>query len=347
MSEVIPLGASVDTLWLSVPVTAAHDGSGDAVANSTDSIDVLVRNIGDWPVEVKVDSGEWTVLNQRNSKFFDISMATSTVRLRKGQIAATGLVRLEISSLQGTYVADGEAVDLGGGAGAAAFTDLTDAPASVVPNAMVCGNNAGTGLLFQGTLAAFLTAARSEGRWFQASREVTEDMDMSGWDRTVFAVPIALPDPDGRSMELGVEITIPPDVAVSAKMGIYADDNGLPGARVSVSAAFTLDPAAVEAHVAVTAPTAGGAYWLAFNMDTPGGTTPSLRGIVGSSLSDNRRYLGQETSPAGYGYVCVQNVGTVSFPDAIPTTLAAPSLTRSTGTGDPECPMMFYRYVSP
>jgi hypothetical protein len=125
MSEVLPVGANVQSTWLNVSVTAANGGAGDAVSNSTDSLDVLVRNVGDWPVEVKVDSGEWIVLDQLKYKVFDVSLATSTIRLRKGVIADAGLVRLEIASLVGTYAVDGENLSLGG---ASSFLDLTDAP---------------------------------------------------------------------------------------------------------------------------------------------------------------------------------------------------------------------------
>lgn len=113
-----PVSASVDIAWVEVVVTAANGGAGDVFVNSTNSSDVLVRNIGERPIEVNVDAGEWFVLESRHTKRFDISLALSTLRLRKSTGGLAGLARVEIESLSGAYTANEDAVGLGN------FSDL-------------------------------------------------------------------------------------------------------------------------------------------------------------------------------------------------------------------------------
>ncbi len=131
MQSVKPLGVRVETVWAEVAVTSDWGGDGEAVANTTDSISVTLRNVGDFSIEYQIDSDAWTRLELRNSIALDVSLATTTIRFRKSQFGGVGVARLEIESLTDYYVVDGHAVELGGGG---AFTDLTDASSVDLPS---------------------------------------------------------------------------------------------------------------------------------------------------------------------------------------------------------------------
>lgn len=137
MQSVRPVGAvrereSVEVV--EVAVSSAAGGSGTLFANATDSTSVTLRNIGDWSFEFRVDAGNWTRLELRNSIEFQVSLATTSIRLRKCAFCNDGLAQLQIESLTGTYEVDGRVVDLGGDAsGPVAFEDLTDAASVDLP----------------------------------------------------------------------------------------------------------------------------------------------------------------------------------------------------------------------
>jgi len=131
MQTVTPVLAVRESAWAEVVVSSAWGSAGTVFENTTDSTFVTLRNIGEWPLEYQVDAGAWTILEPRIAVHFDdVSLATTTFRLRKGVLNFPSAARFEIDSLTGDYTVDDRPVTLGGTGepgGSVAFGDLTDA----------------------------------------------------------------------------------------------------------------------------------------------------------------------------------------------------------------------------
>lgn len=117
MQGVIPIGVKCEKVWVDVPVTAAWGGAGTAVADTTDSVSVTLFNSGRVPIEYRIGSGAWTRLEERHSDLLLVSLASTTIRLRKTESGVAGAVSLQIESLTTEYVADGHEVEIGDGSG--------------------------------------------------------------------------------------------------------------------------------------------------------------------------------------------------------------------------------------
>lgn len=114
MRSTTPVSTVRETQLVEVAVTSAWGGSGEAFANTTASNFVTLRNVGPFPVEYRIDSGEWIRLELRNSIQLAVSLATTTIRLRKSEFGGVGGARFEIESITGEFTADGHPVELGG-----------------------------------------------------------------------------------------------------------------------------------------------------------------------------------------------------------------------------------------
>lgn len=132
MQGVIPSGTRRDVKWVEKSVVSDWGGDGEVVADTTDSISATLRNIGAFTFEYRVDSGNWARLEPRNAILLDVSLATSTIRLRRAEFGGSGIARLEIESLTGVTIDEAglklAGIDVGaaGGAGPLAMSLVVD-----------------------------------------------------------------------------------------------------------------------------------------------------------------------------------------------------------------------------
>ena len=153
----VPLEVGRNEVWTTIDVTAAWDGAGDLIANTTDSYRAIVRNINVFPFDCQLNGGEWVSLGHLKCVTLDGSLATNSFRVRKGRYSGTCTARLEVLSALNQPLVDGDTeVSLAGVGGATAFTDLSDAPATLVGGSYL-GTNA------DGSAIECLSAAGPEG----------------------------------------------------------------------------------------------------------------------------------------------------------------------------------------
>jgi len=162
MQSVTPVLAVRESDWVEVAVTDTWGGAGSALDNTANSTSVMLRNIGAFAFEYRVDSGDWTRLEVHTSVNFDVSLASATIRLRKAEFGDDGLARFEIESLTGQFVVSNDHPVSGPG-GATAFTQLTDAPATIAPHEILAGSPEGSGVVFVGGLSAYCSQLGSPG----------------------------------------------------------------------------------------------------------------------------------------------------------------------------------------
>lgn len=108
---VTPVNATVVTSQSSITVSAAAGGAGDIVANSTDTLFVVLRNIGSEDCEYRVDAGAWTRLGFRSSVQLDINLSVNVIRVRKVANANNASLALDTHTLSGSFSVGDDALD--------------------------------------------------------------------------------------------------------------------------------------------------------------------------------------------------------------------------------------------
>lgn len=105
MSERISLTVGTVIKVISTAVTAAHDSSGTVVVDATDSVSVVLRNIGTDPFAYKVGAGAWAQLESRNAAKLDISLSEVQIKLRRVARFDAGRAQLDIATLDAKIAA--------------------------------------------------------------------------------------------------------------------------------------------------------------------------------------------------------------------------------------------------
>lgn len=105
MSERISLTVGTVIKVISTAVTAAHDSSGTVIVDTTDSVSVVLRNIGTDPFAYKVGAGAWAQLESRNAAKLDISLSEVQIKLRRVARFDAGRAQLDIATLDAKIAA--------------------------------------------------------------------------------------------------------------------------------------------------------------------------------------------------------------------------------------------------
>lgn len=114
MSERISLTVGTVIKVISTAVTAAHDSSGTVVVDTTDSVSVVLRNIGTDPFAYKVGAGAWAQLESRNAAKLDISLSEVQIKLRRVARFDAGRAQLDIATLDAKIAAGDYSMPAGG-----------------------------------------------------------------------------------------------------------------------------------------------------------------------------------------------------------------------------------------
>lgn len=95
----VPVSGQVDVAKFKVAVQSAYGSAGAAFANSTDATSVEVVNDNSmWPVEYQVGAGPWSQLLSFQSTSLEISLAATSLKLRRAQSALAGSVEITVNS---------------------------------------------------------------------------------------------------------------------------------------------------------------------------------------------------------------------------------------------------------
>lgn len=148
-----PVIASIAEATVSVTVSSAAGGAGAAVANTTKTIHVILRNNGDTDFEYRVDAGSWVSLRNRSDVRLEIDLSVNTLSTRKAANQGNGVAVLELFSFDGTFaIPEADPIDVNQSrineqTGVAYTLALTDAGGQVdmnnaAPNTLTIPTNA-------------------------------------------------------------------------------------------------------------------------------------------------------------------------------------------------------------
>lgn len=114
----IAMEAEAATHIVDVSVTAAYGSGGQAVADASDSISVLMLNTGAWPIEYQViaiggsPTSAWRRLIASSDVTLAISLAAQSLLVRKAEFSGPCSVQLAIEMITGNVLGEGADVPL-------------------------------------------------------------------------------------------------------------------------------------------------------------------------------------------------------------------------------------------
>lgn len=114
-----PVSATKTVTQRDQAITAAYGSAGDSITHSAATSRVQVGNLlsPKWEIQYRVGSGAWETVGPGKSKWLDIDLSTTTLKVRRSEFApASVTVGLIIEGLPTSLVADtggGATVDVG------------------------------------------------------------------------------------------------------------------------------------------------------------------------------------------------------------------------------------------
>jgi len=146
-----PVSATKTATQRDQAITAAYGSAGDSITHSAATSRVQVGNLlsPKWEIQYRVGSGAWETVGPGKSKWLDIDLSTTTLKVRRSEFAlASVTVGLIIEGLPTSLVAatgGGATVDVGAVSGAGIPFASLPAAASV-PGAVYKINDFGRGV---------------------------------------------------------------------------------------------------------------------------------------------------------------------------------------------------------
>jgi hypothetical protein len=147
----------------------------------------------------------------------------------------------------------------------------------------------------------------SENRHYRVGTGPIGDFDLDGFAPVMYAAPMYLANPQDFNQWIGeIYVTTKGTGGQPFKMGIYADDSGYPGAKVSESVEGDVGDGGVGsdgelfAVTLSTPPTERGWYWVAALFSAPGTTNAVIKGRGGSLDSFDSAMMGYEDGGINY-----------------------------------------------
>jgi len=132
-----PVSATKTVTQRDQAITAAYGSAGDSITHSAATSRVQVGNLlsPKWEIQYRVGSGAWETVGPGKSKWLDIDLSTTTLKVRRSEFApASVTVGLIIEGLPTSLVADtggGATVDVG-----AVSADGISEIAPIMPNVL-------------------------------------------------------------------------------------------------------------------------------------------------------------------------------------------------------------------
>jgi hypothetical protein len=133
----IPVYATVEEVRTSYVVSAAYDGAGDALTDTTETTSVFLINSSAWAFEYKLNSGAWVRVEATRTATLEADLSTDTVRFRKTENAGTPVSVDVITTTKPTitvYAGDDVLGDVGGEGASVTFASQAEAEAGEINN---------------------------------------------------------------------------------------------------------------------------------------------------------------------------------------------------------------------